>query len=257
MKRRIKSAMRHLLPSPVYRWLHKAYSKTRAGLRGQTYVPPLGLVDFGDLRRLKPISELEGYERGLPVDRYYIEKFLASNSRHIAGHVLEIGDDEYTKKFGKDRVEKSDILNYDKSFNPRTTIEADLSSAPHISSDTFDCIIFTQTLQFIYDMHSAIGTLKRILKPGGVLLATLGGIGNTYGIGPSEGNWHWLFTASSASRIFLEEFPDTGMEITPHGNVLAAIGFLEGLSLQEFSESELDYYDPRYQMLITVKATKK
>ena len=256
MKKQIKSAVQ-LLPSPLYRWIHRTYSKMRAGFRGQPYVPPPGLVDFGDLRRLKPISELEGYERGLPVDRYYIENFLASNSGRITGHVLEIGDDEYTKRFGKDKVERSDILNYDRSFNPRTTIEADLSSAPHIPSDTFNCIIFTQTLQFIYDLRSAISTLNRILKPGGVLLATLGGIGNTYGIGPSESDWHWLFTVASASRIFQEEFSDTGIEISPHGNVLAAIGFLEGLSAHEFSENELDYYDPRYQMLITIKAAKK
>ena len=236
--------------------MHRTYSQARAGIRGETYTPPLELVDFGDLRRLKPISELEGYERGTPVDRYYIENFLSRNSTCIAGHVLEIGDDEYTRKFGKDKVKKSDILNYDKSFNPGTTIEADLSSAPHIPSDTYDCIIFTQTLQFIYDFRSAISTLHRILKPGGVLLATLGAIGNTYGEGPSESDWYWLFTASSAARIFEEQFPTGKVEVGPHGNVLAAIGFLEGLSAHEFSERELDYYDPRYQMLITVKASK-
>lgn len=206
MKRQIKSATRQLLPSPLYRWLHRTYGKTRAGLR-QTCIPPLNLVDFGDLRRLKPISELEGYERGLPVDRYYIEKFLASNSGHIAGRVLEIGDDEYTKRFGKEKVKKSDILNYDRSFNPKTTIEADLSDAPYTPSDTFDSIIFTQTLEFIYDLHSAIRTLSSILKPGGVLLATLEGIGNTYGEGPSESDWYRLFTASSASRIFRKNSP--------------------------------------------------
>lgn len=236
--------------------MHRTYSQARAGIRGETYIPPLELVDFGDLRRLKPISELEGYERGTPVDRYYIENFLSRNSTCIAGHVLEIGDDEYTRKFGKDKVEKSDILNYDKGFNSRTTIEADLSSAPHIPSDTYDCIIFTQTLQFIYDFRSAISTLQRILKPGGVLLATLGAIGNTYGEGPSESDWYWLFTASSAARIFEEQFPAGKVEVGPHGNVLAAIGFLEGLSAHEFSERELDYYDPRYQMLVTVKASK-
>lgn len=255
MKSQIKSALR-LLPAPLRRWIHVSYSKARAGMRGEVYIPPVDLVDFGDLRRVKPISELEGYERGLPVDRYYIEKFLARNSASIAGLVLEIGDDEYTKRFGKERVEKSDILNYDKSFNPRTTIEADLSSAPQIPSDTYDCVIFTQTLQFIYDFRSAIGTLHRILKPGGVLLATLGAIGNTYGEGPSESDWYWLFTASSAARIFQEAFPAGQMEVTPHGNVLASIGFLEGMSAHEFSERELDYYDPRYQMLITVKAPK-
>ena len=42
--------------------------------------------------------------------------------------------------------------------------------------DAFDCIIFTQTLHFIYDVRLAIQTLHRILKPGGVLLATFPGI---------------------------------------------------------------------------------
>jgi len=35
------------------------------------------------------------------------EKFLSLNSTYIAEHVLEIGDDKYTKKFGKDKVMKS------------------------------------------------------------------------------------------------------------------------------------------------------
>ena len=37
----------------------------------------MGLINFGDLRRLAPVSKEFGFERGLPVDRYYIEKFLA------------------------------------------------------------------------------------------------------------------------------------------------------------------------------------
>lgn len=192
MKKLIKGTVQHILPRPIYNWLRRIYGKTRSKWRGQEYIPPVELVDFGDLRRLKPMSELEGYGRGLPIDRYYIEKFLPLNSEHVKGHVLEIGDDEYTRKFGKDK-------NFDRSYNPRTTIEADLSSAPNIASNTYDCRIFTQTLQYIYDFNSSIKTLNRILKPGGVFLATLGAIGNTYGEGPSEENWYWLFTAASAA----------------------------------------------------------
>src|SRR5690348_8634455 len=36
----------------------------------------VGRVNFGDLRRLKPISVVWGFDRGRPVDRYYIEQFL-------------------------------------------------------------------------------------------------------------------------------------------------------------------------------------
>jgi len=39
--------------------------------------------------------------------------------------------------------------------------------------------VFTQTLHLIYDVRSAIRTLHRVLKPGGVLLATFPGISQT------------------------------------------------------------------------------
>ena len=67
---------------------------------GGDRVPPVGRVRFGDLRRLTPISRYFGFDRGLPVDRYYIERFLARNASEIAGRVLEVGDDGYTRRFG-------------------------------------------------------------------------------------------------------------------------------------------------------------
>ena len=53
--------------------------------------PPLGRVDFGDLRRLTPISKDWGYDRGKPIDRYYIERFLSLYKEDIRGRVLEVG----------------------------------------------------------------------------------------------------------------------------------------------------------------------
>ena len=77
------------------------------GRRGR---PPVGKVDFGSLRRLNPISTMFGYDRGRPIDRYYIENFLAYHADDIRGRVLEIGDDSYTRQFGGGRVEVSDVL---------------------------------------------------------------------------------------------------------------------------------------------------
>ena len=141
-----KSTAQMLLPKPVYEYL-------RGQLRSSDYYPPVGYVRFGDLRRVNPVSKSLAL-RGLAVDRYYIEKFLELNADHIHGRVMEIKDNHYTLKFGKERVTQSDILNYMEGINPESTIIADLASAPHIPSDTFDCIIFTQTLQLIYDIGS-------------------------------------------------------------------------------------------------------
>ena len=78
---------------------------------------------------------------------------------------LEIGDNSYTKKFGGHSVTKSEVLSVVEG-NPKATIITDLTCADLIPSDTFDCIICTQTIQMIYDMKAALHHLHRILKPG-------------------------------------------------------------------------------------------
>ena len=59
---------------------------------------------------------------------------------------------------------------------PEATIVADLADAAHIPADAFDCIILTQTLHLIFDVRAAVATVRRILAPGGVVLATVPGI---------------------------------------------------------------------------------
>jgi SAM-dependent methyltransferase len=168
--------------------------------------------------------------------------------------VLEVDDDTYIRRFGGDRVSIGDVLHVDDS-NPLATIVADLASADHIPSETFDCIIFTQTLHLIFDVRAAVETLYRILKPGGVLLVTAPGITPIARDRWGE-QWYWSFTALSAERLFTEIFPSSATTIEAHGNVLAAIAFLEGLATQELDPVELDYDDPFYQVLITVRATR-
>ena len=38
---------------------------------------------LGTIRRTTPLSERHGYDRGTPVDRYYIERFLEEHRRDI------------------------------------------------------------------------------------------------------------------------------------------------------------------------------
>ena len=167
-----------------------------------------------------------------------------------------MGDAFYTRKFGGDRVIKSDVLHVVES-NPEATIVADLTCADHVPSDTFDCIVCIQTLQMIYDVRAALHHLYRILKPGGVLLVTSHGISK---IGRREGidHWgeYWRLTAQSARRLFEENFPAANIEVKTYGNVLTAIASLHGLGTEELRLEELDYFDPDYEVLIIVRAVK-
>lgn len=217
--------------------------------------PAVGQFSFGDFRRLSPVSREWGFDRGLPVDRYYIEGFLERHSGDIQGRVLEIGDRSYSKRFGGSRITHSDVLHVT-ADNPLATIVGDLTDAPHIPSNVFDCAIITQTLHLIYDFKAAIATLQRILKPGGVLLLTVPYI-NQLQQGEWGNTWYWGFTELAARRAFGEFFPAESVTVESHGNVLTAISFLEGLAMQELSRDELDCHDPLYQLLITVRAVKR
>src|SRR5512145_1780122 len=120
--------------------------ETRRRLARLAVWPPVGWVRFGSLRRITPISSDYGNSRGLEIDRYYIEKFLAEFSTDVRGHVMEIKHNTYTLRYGGDRVTKSDVL-HPVEGSPDATIVADLAKADHLPSNVFDAIIFTQTLQ--------------------------------------------------------------------------------------------------------------
>jgi glycosyltransferase involved in cell wall biosynthesis len=240
-------AMRKVVPPPLRRWIGSK-------LRHEEYCPPVGWIFWGNLRRLKPFSANYGFERGQPVDRYYIERFLAAHAADIRGRVLEIGDNTYTRQFGRDAVTRSDVLHVS-AGSPKATIVADLTKAEEIPSQTFDCLIIIQTLQFIYDTRAALRTAHRILKPGGILLATIPGL-SQHGHDEWQDHWFWSFTTKSARRLFEEFFARDCIEVAAHGNVLVTTAFLQGIATGELRRTELDHHDPDYEMLITVRAKK-
>lgn len=55
---------------------------------------------WGNLRRREPFSAKYGFERGMPVDRIYIEDFLARHAADIRGAVLEVKNAECTSRLG-------------------------------------------------------------------------------------------------------------------------------------------------------------
>jgi SAM-dependent methyltransferase len=218
--------------------------------------PPVGSLRLGSLRRVTPISGTYGFDRGTPVDRYYIERFLTRHASDVRGRVLEVGDDEYTRRFGGERVESADVLHVEEG-NPEATIVADLTDAPQIPAERFDCVICTQTLLLIYDVPAAIRTLHRVLRPGGVVLATVPGVSRICREEADAWGDFWRFTSMSARRLFEEAFGDGAVRVEAYGNVLAAVGMLHGIAAEELRAGELDVQDPDYEVLIGVRAERR
>jgi SAM-dependent methyltransferase len=206
---------------------------------------------LGSLRSTKPLSADWGFDRGRPVDRYYIESFLEQHRDDVHGHVLEILSSDYADKFGA-VIERVDILDIDPK-NRLATVVADLAAADSIDESSFDCFILTQTLQFIFDVKSAIAHAYRILRPGGILLATVPAVSRIAEDGYTD---YWRFTPASCARLFADTFGAEHITITVYGNVLSAVAFLEGMACEEFSKRDLDVFDKRFPVILAIRAVK-
>lgn len=171
----------------------------------------------------------------------------------VRGRVLEILSADYTRRYGHD-VEKSDVL-HPTADNPDATLIGDLATGVGIPDAAFDCVICTQTLHLIYDLPGAIATLHRALAPGGVLLATLPSVSQISRYDADRWGDYWRVTSLAARRLFSHDFDDP--EVTGHGNVLAAISFLHGITTEDLRPEELDYSDPDYEVLIAVRAVRR
>jgi hypothetical protein len=115
------------------------------------------------LRRTTPISPTWGLDRGTPIDRHYIEQFLDAHRANIRGRVLEVRDAGYATRFGGSAVTHCDVIDIDAS-NSRATIVADLRNASALPSDTYDCLVVTQTLHLVDDISAAIRECMRLLR---------------------------------------------------------------------------------------------
>ena len=210
------------------------------------------MIDWGGLRRTSPIGRSFGFDRGHPVDRRYIEGFLDRHRDDVRGRVLEIGDANYTRRFGGARVTRSDV--YDRPGNDGATLTGDLGADARLPAAAFDCMIVTQTLLFVFDLRRAMRNLRDALAPGGVLLVTVPGISQIVPEDMAREGDFWRFTTRSLHDLAVGCFAPDRVGVRAHGNVLACVAFLHGLAQEELSDDELAVEDPDYQLIVTLRA---
>jgi SAM-dependent methyltransferase len=205
---------------------------------------------LGLRRNTAPISRHWGFDRGTPIDRYFIERFLAEHRDDIRGDVLEVMDNRYADAFGSD-VRVADVLDIDPE-NPRATVVGDLTLPESLPERRYDCFVLTQTLQFTFDVAAAVRSVARVLRPSGVALVTLPSVSK---IAPSAGvdRDFWRFTSASSRELFRQRFEE--VDVRAYGNVLTCAAFLYGFATEELTQRELDEHDVLFPMLIAVRAS--
>lgn len=249
--------LKYLVPKPVRNWLNHRRQDVQMATR-RVRLTLDRVTDWSELRKVHPHRPAFGLGRGECVDMFYVEKFLTTYRDCIRGHVAEIWWDEYTRRFGGERVEKSEILDINQG-NQRRTMTIDLAQTSVAPENLFDCFICTQTLFQIYDYAAAVRSMHKMLKPDGVLLLTVPGIsqsvrGRALGGG---GDDYWRFTERSSRLIFGQVFGSENVVIHTYGNVLTATALLHGIVQEELKVEEIEYHDPDYEVTIGVKATKR
>ena len=245
----IKTLLRKVLGEQIYQECRATFLHTQRGLG-------LDWRWCNSLRTVYPIRRDFGWQAGQTIDRYYTENvFLSRYADDVQGHVLEVGDGRYTKRFGEGKVSKSDVLNVKPGSMDTTIVAVSYNSSPY-PSNTFDCAILTFTLQFIYDVKSAldISTSYSEARRG----RARGGAWHDdrrY----DDDNWgdYWKFTSRSVRMLFEQCFRPEFITIQAYGNVLSALASLHGLISSELTREELDHRDKDYELVITVRAVKE
>lgn len=236
----LRQAVKTVLPRPA----------RRAAVRGRLWVGGIGArvrLTVG----VEPLSYLWGSDRGLPIHRYYLNQFLQHFASDIRGHCLEFNDPGYTRYFGGSAVEKVDVLHIDET-NPLATVVADLTKPNDIPTNRFDCIICTHVLHIIGDLDKAVAELYRILKPQGVLLVAVPQVSMC------DPGFHelWRFTSEGLALVLTKAFGKENVTVKAYGNSLTAVGEIRGVVAHEFSESALNYHDPRFAVEVCGRAHK-
>lgn len=131
----------------------------------------------------------------------------------IKANILDVGSapDSWAKRtFSQD----CDVVTFDKTGN--VDVQGDVLAMP-FPDNTFDCVICFETIEHVEDPFRAVSEIRRILKPGGILIGSTPFMhelhGETYGD-------YWRITRQGWKHL-LRDFKEVevswfGKELKPH-----------------------------------------
>lgn len=203
---------------------------------------------------IKSIDPSFGIGRGKAVDRIYIERFIEEHKCDIQGTVMEIQDNRYMQRYGEGRIKKEIILHVEGGKN---CMKGNFVTGEGLKESMTDCLICTQTLQYIYDLKSTAKNIYKILKRNGIALVTVPGIKSISSYHDAHWGEYWSFTKKSLYQMFVDVFGKENIEINSYGNVKVAMAYLYGLCAEDLAEEDFQYNDENFPFIVTARLQKK
>lgn len=205
-------------------------------------------VEPAKLNILAPLSSNWGWDRGGSIDRYYIDAFVMTALKGRCGRFLEFGSPTYKRFVEPGNIERYDILDID-PYNPEATIVGDVQTLATNFDGVFDVIICTQVLQLVERPEVAVGRMRELLKPTGLMILSVPFISKEHE--PSSD--HWRFGRKAVEELLA---PFSLKEVTVAGNLFSSVCFLLGLGVGDVRQADLDPTDTQHYTVVLATATK-
>ena len=198
-----------------------------------------------------------GDSRGTPITRFYIQHFFSNLKLFDWGDSLEFGDNRYTDQFGRNITSIKTFRFSNETTTNGNIFNGNITKLSSLPKESFDSIICTNVLNFIFDVESAIKGIYQMLKKDGKCIVTLDGPSSHVSRYDME-RWgdYWRFTNLSAKLAF-ERSNFKVEQCTVYGNPYACSAQLNGFCLQDVDQSKLFPSNQDYQLLIALCSKKK
>jgi hypothetical protein len=230
--------------------LAKRLLSPRALVLARCVTRGLPIPRWGNLRRVTPLSACFGFERGTPIDRYYLDAFLRANRDDIHGDVLEIQSSGYTSRYGRN-VRAAHTVDIDPRFE--ATFTCDLAHSDEvIPTDAFDCFLLPNTLTVLRDLDGCLRQALRIVRPGGTIL----GSGAVLSQCLPDGGDYWRLSAEGWREVTSRAWRGCEVAVASYGNCLAATAAIMGIAVEELTARELDAHDPQFPVFVGIRCRK-
>jgi SAM-dependent methyltransferase len=186
------------------------------------------VADPGEGRR-KPSLRSPTYAVRAPLARWLRDEAERARRRERKPRLLDVGCGARPyEPFFSDAV--SEYVGVDVA-NPAADLEGTVEAIP-VPDESFDIVLCTQTLEHANDPARAVRELRRVVAPGGRVLASTHGV-QVYHPNPDD---YWRWTHAGLLRLFGENGPWSSVEVTPGSGTTACIGMLAATYIDLFAK---------------------
>jgi SAM-dependent methyltransferase len=241
----------------IFRFLSRSKSRRRPAsfdsavadlARWGFLVPSRGKVNWGSLGAYVPISTGFGFERGTPIDRYYLNRFIEEVRSQVRGVVIEIGG-SLNNRTVYNFVNAREYHAMDLIQRPDVDIVGNAEDPAAFPASSIDSVIAFNVLEHCREPWVVIDNALLWLKPGGALFCM---VPNAQRIHKMPGDY-WRPLPQAVSWM-LRRFSTHQLRV--YGNPIALVASFMGIASEEVPRRDLDFFNPDYPVATCAVAIK-